>query len=76
MCRFCGKRRKGSWAVAAAPRDDPYSLLNVSRGASRDEVGCASGPTHTGCVNAVWAVHARGSSCAGGSSCAKVCPCI
>ena len=28
--------------MAAASSDDPYSLLNVSRGASREEVSCAS----------------------------------
>lgn len=43
MCSFCRKRRRVSWTVAAAPSEDPYSLLNVSRGASRDEVSSASG---------------------------------
>ena len=55
MCSYCRKPNRWSWTVAAAPSDDPYSLLNVSRGASREEVGCASGQEtyrlHEHCVS-------------------------
>lgn len=67
VCRPCRKPRRGSWTVGAAPSDDPYSLLNVSRGASRDEVSSASGQDTYRLRSTVWGLIARRLSCACGT---------